>query len=196
MNRLLLFAPLLIFGTAGIYLLTFFLRETGVDAFRDNLVPELIGFCLEGFFLVGLFSLIQRRLERERKQALRQSLRGALREVLSHLDLALLDEYAEPASSESLENDPQVVATLFAKLNGASLDLESLRQLKGAAGQNISVLRDLIPVAAQLSAAHMHWWLSIADSVRDLAAATDSAAVTFAAHKFLINLGEFDELHL
>ena len=46
---------------------------------HDNLLPELIGFCLEGFFLVGLFSLIQRRLERDRKHELRQSLRGALR---------------------------------------------------------------------------------------------------------------------
>ena len=37
---------------------------------------------------------------------------------------------------------------------------------------------------------------AITESVRHLSEATDKAAVAFAAHKFLINLGEFDELHL
>ncbi len=196
MNRLLLFAPLLLFGAAGVVLLSYYHRLVSGPAFAENLFPELIGFCLEGFFLVGLFSLIQRRLERDRKQQLRQSLRGALREILSHLDVALLDEYAEPASSKALERDPQMVAKLFEKLNQVDMDLDNMRQLKDAAARNSSVLRDLIPVAAQLSADHMRWWLSIAESTGHLAEATDNAAVTFATHKFLINLGEFDDLHL
>ena len=161
-----------------------------------DLVPELIGFCLEGFFLVGLFSLIQRRLERDRKDELRQSLRGALRDVLSHLDVALLEQNAEPASSQALEHDPEVVATLFRKLiaEGVELDLHHMASLKSAAERSYSVTRDLIPVAAQLSADHMRWWLAITESVRYLSEATDRAGVGFAAHKFLINLGEFDEL--
>jgi hypothetical protein len=88
------------------------------------------------------------------------------------------------------------VAKLFKKLNQVDMDLDNMRQLKDAAARNSSVLRDLIPVAAQLSADHMRWWLSIAESVGNLAEATDNAAVTFATHKFLINLGEFDDLHL
>lgn len=196
MNRLLLFAPLVLFGAAGIGLLSYYHRLVSGAAFAENLIPELIGFCFEGFFLVGLFSLIQRRLERDRKHQLRQSLRGALRETLSHLDVALLDEYAEPASSRALECDPRMVAKLFKKLNQVDMDLDNMRQLKDAAARNSSVLRDLIPVAAQLSADHMRWWLSIAESVGNLAEATDNAAVTFATHKFLINLGEFDDLHL
>lgn len=194
MNRLALFAPLLVFGLAGAGLLVYYRRLVSAPGFSENLVPELIGFCLEGFFLVGLFSLIQRRLERDRRYQLRQSLRGALREILSHLDVALLEEYAEPASSQALERDPQVVATLFKKLNRVDMDLESMRGLKDAAGRNSSVMRDLIPVAAQLSADHMRWWLSIAESTRHLAEANDSVTVVLAAHKFLINLGEFDEL--
>lgn len=196
MRRLLVFAPLLVFGLAGIYLLTYFLRGAAEGAVRDNLLPELIGFCLEGFFLVGLFSLIQRRLERDRKYELRQSLRGALRDVLSQLDVALLEQNAEPASSQAIEHDPQVVATLFKKLNDVELELDAMARLKSAAGRSYSVTRDLIPVAAQLSADHMRWWLAITDSVRHLSEATDRAAVAFSAHKFLINLGEFDELHL
>lgn len=196
MRRLLVFAPLLIFGLAGIYLLSRFLRGAADGAVQDNLLPELIGFCLEGFFLVGMFSLIQRRLERDRKHELRQSLRGALRDILSQLDVALLNQNAEPTSSQALEHDPKVVATLFRKLNEAKLELDAMAVLKSAAERSYGVTRDLIPVAAQLSADHMRWWLAICESVRHLSEAKDHATVEFAAHKFLINLGEFDELHL
>lgn len=194
MKRLLVFAPLIVFGTAGIYLLMVFLRLGNEDAFQSSLLPELIGFCLEGFFLVGLFSLIQRRNERDRKYELRQSLRGALREILSHLDIALLEENAEPASSETLDKDPQFVRVLFVKLHNGELSLDSMLNIKQTASRNLNTMHDLIPVAAQLSADHMRWWLAIAESVRHLSEATDKASVNFAAHKFLKHLGEFDQL--
>ena len=196
MKRLLLFTPLILFGLAGLYFLYAFLEANNEGAFQTSLLPELIGFCLEGFFLVGLFSLIQRRLERDRKNELRQSLRGALREILSHMDIALLEENAEPASTQSLELDPKRVKLLFAKLHSSDLDLKSLLNFKEAAARNFSTMHDLIPVAAQLSANHMRWWLAIAESVRHLSEATDKASVNFAAQKFLMNLGEFDQLSL
>ena len=196
MKRLLVFAPLMVFGVVGFYFLYVFLKDSNVGAFQNNLMPELIGFCLEGFFLVGLFSLIQRRLERDRKHELRQSLRGAVREILSHLDVALLEENAEPASTQSLDQDPRLVRTLFVKLHKSELDLNSMRNIKEAAARNFSTMHDLIPVAAQLSANHMRWWLAIAESVRRLSEATDRTGVNFAAQKFMKNLGEFDQLPL
>jgi hypothetical protein len=196
MKQLLLFAPLILFGTAGFYFLYVFLQSSDIGAFQANLLPELVGFCLEGFFLVGLFSLIQRRLERERKDELRKSLRGALREILSHLDVALLEENSEPANTQALDLDPKLVKSLFAELHRSDLDLNSLLNIKEAAARNLSTMHDLIPVAAQLSADHMRWWLAIAESVRRLSEATDKAEVNFAAQKFLMNLGEFDQLSL
>jgi len=196
LKRLLVLAPLILFGIGGSLLLFFFLQSGNDGAFQNNLLPELIGFCLEGFFLVGLFSLIQLRLERERKNELRLSLRGALREILSHIDIALLEENAEPASSQSLDQDEKLVKTLFAKLHGSDPDLGSLLNIKEAAGRNISTMQDLIPVAAQLSADHMRWWLAIAESVRHLSEAKDKPGVNFATQKFLMNLGEFDLLSL
>lgn len=196
MKRLLLFAPLILFGIAGILLLLYFLEAGTEGAFRNSLLPELIGFCLEGFFLVGLFSLLQLRLERERKNELRLSLRGALREILSHVDIALLEENAEPASSLDLDEDPQLVRLLFAKLHKSDLELGSMLNIKEAAARNINTMHDLIPVAAQLSADHMRWWLALAESVRNLSEATDKQGVNFATQKFLMNLGEFDLLSL
>ena len=196
MRRLLVLAPLILFGAAGSFLLFYFFETSTEGAFENNLLPELFGFCLEGFFLVGLFSLLQLRLERERKNELRLSLRGALREILSHLDIALLEDNAEPASSQSLDQDPKLVRALFVKLHKSDLDLASLLSIKDAAGRNIDTMHDLIPVAAQLSADHMRWWLAIAESARRLSEATDKQGVNFAAQKFLMNLGEFDMLSL
>lgn len=196
LKKLLLFTPLILFGVIGCWLLYIFLMANDEGAFQASLLPELIGFCLEGFFLVGLFSLIQRRLERDRKNELRQSLRGALRDILSHMDIALLEDNAEPAATESLDLDPKFVKTLFAKLHKSDLDLQSMLSIKEAAQRNFSTMHDLIPVAAQLSANHMRWWLAIADSVRKLSESTDKADINFMSQKFLKNLGEFDQLSL
>lgn len=196
MNRLVLWAPMLVFGMGGLYLLVLFMQPGNDGRIFNNLVPELIGFCLEGFFLIGLFSLIQRRRERDRREELRQSLRGALRELLSYLDIGLLEEHSEPADSRALEEDPKMVATLIIKLAENSLELDAMAKLKDVAARNLVTVHDLIPVAAQLSANHMRWWLAITDSVRHLTEATDKSAVTSAMHQFLASLGEFDELEL
>jgi hypothetical protein len=195
-SRLILAAPLLLFGFGGIYFLILFLQPGHEGPVYQNLVPELIGFCLEGFFLIGLFSLIQARREKERKQDLRLSLRGSLRDILSHLDIGLLSETAEPAPSRALEEDPRLVANLIMKLAEQRLDVDAMARVKTVAQRNLTTIHDLIPVAAQLSAEHIRWWLAITDSVRQLAEATDSATVAGGLHRFLANLGEFDQLEL
>jgi hypothetical protein len=196
LSRLILLAPLILFGLGGVYLLLMFLQPGNEGRVFDNLVPELIGFCLEGFFLIGLFSLIQRRRERERKEELLLSLRGALRDIISHIDIGLLGETAEPATSRALEEDPKMIATLIMKLADNPLELDAMARLKSVAQHNLTTIHDLIPVAAQLSAEHIRWWLAITDSVRHIAEATDAAEVGGSLHRFLANLGEFDQLEL
>ncbi len=196
MGRLTLIAPMLIFGVLGFYFLFLFNEYNAEGPFYGSLVPELIGFCLEGFFLIGLFSLIQNRRERERKEELCLSLRGSLRELLSHIDIALLGEYGEPAESKKLEEDAKAVANLIFKLADSPMDVEDMARLKAVAARNLTTIHDLIPVAAQLSADHIRWWLAITESVRTLSEATDSPSIASALHRFLANLGEFDQLTL
>jgi hypothetical protein len=195
-SRLILFAPLLLFGLGGVYFLVLFLQPGHEGPVYQNLVPELIGFCLEGFFLIGILSMIQTRREKERKEELRLSLRGALRDILSHLDIALLGDSAEPAGSAALEKDPGLVANLIMKLADSQIDVDAMARLKLVANRNLTTIHDLIPVAAQLSANHMRWWLAITESVRQLSEATNSSAVAGGLHRFLANLGEFDQLEL
>jgi len=195
MRRMVLIAPLLVFGLSGGLLLWWFFHA-GSSPTHDSLVPELIGFCLEGFFLVGLFTYVQQLREHERRRELWLSLRGSLRVFLSHLDIAFLEEDAEPMSSAALEDDPKVVETLLKKLKAQNMSLDSMSAFKALAGRDLALTHDLIPVAAQLSAGHMRWWLAIMDSMRQLSEATARADLEYALELFLIHLQEFDQLEL
>jgi hypothetical protein len=118
-NRWLLVMPLAVFGLSGVALLSLFLSQADDASFRENLLPELIGFCLEGFFLVGLFTFAQQLREYYRRRELWINLRSALRDFLSRLDLAFLDPEADPASSRDLELQPRIVARQLASRSRA-----------------------------------------------------------------------------
>ncbi|MEM9305490.1 MAG: hypothetical protein AAGE01_25500 [Pseudomonadota bacterium] len=194
MNRWVLALPLAVFGIAGISLYFFFIEASGEAAFRENLLPELIGFCLEGFFLVGLLSFIQQVREHDRRHELWLSLRGSLREFLSHLDIAFLKAEAEPLSSKDLESQPRVVEQLMLAMKETELDLDSMVALKRVGLAGLPLAHDLIPVAAQLSAGHMRWWIAIVDSMKKLSEASDRAEVEQSVYTLLLNLTEFDAL--
>ena len=52
------------------------------------------------------------------------------------------------------------------------LEVDSIVSLKKAGIAGLSLAHDLIPVAAQLSAGHMRWWIAIVDSMRQLSEAS------------------------
>jgi hypothetical protein len=194
MNKYLSYAPMAIFGIAGVLLYIYFMNNSPEGAFRDNLIPELLGFCLEGFFLIGLFSYIQKSKEQSRRKELWLSLRGSLRSFLSYLDIAFLDNNAEPMSSNALEQNPEIIESLIAKLNNNELDLESMVLLKKTSINSILLIRDLVPVAAQLSAAHMRWWIAISDSMRRIKNANSREKLVKHTTLLLKNIQEFDLL--
>ena len=194
-SRLVLIGPMAAFGAACVALLGyFFLLPENSGPFHDNLVPELIGFTLEGFFLVGLLSLLQRQRERAHRREMWMSLRGALRGFLSKLDIALLPPNAEPAPTAALEQDPMVVRRFIRELPGNRLDLESMLALRRESAEILGLARDMIPVAAQLSARHMRWWIAIVNSIRQLSHAQSREAVELGVSLLLENISEFDNV--
>ena len=194
-SRLVLVGPMAAFGAACIGLLAYFFMLPGEGSpFHENLVPELIGFTLEGFFLVGLLSLLQRQRERAHRREMWLSLRGALRGFLSKLDIALLPPNAEPAPTAVLEQDPMVVWRFLRELKGSRLDLDSMLALRRESEEILGLARDMIPVAAQLSARHMRWWIAIVNSIRQLSQARSRDAVEQGVNLLLENIHEFDNV--
>jgi len=183
------------FGTAGLSLIVYFFWVPGAAGpFHDNLVPELIGFCIEGFFLVGLLTMMQKSRERAYRKELWLSVRGALRGFLSKLDIALLPPNAEPAPTAALEQDPMMVRRYLRELQGTRLDLEAMVALKREGIEILGLARDLIPVAAQLSARHMRWWIAIVNSIRQLSQAQSREALEQGVYLLLENIQEFDQI--
>ncbi|WP_376690845.1 hypothetical protein [Wenzhouxiangella sp. EGI_FJ10409] len=194
MSRLFIIVLMVIFALAGGGLWLYFVYGSGGGLFREELSPELVVFCIEAFFLVGLLGLIQRYLEHQRRQQMWLSLRGSFRDLLSLLDIAFLEPNAEPTSSKELERDPQVITRMIEELERKHPDLDSLVALKREGEESLSMTRDLVAVAAQLSATHMNWWIAIVDSIRRLAEARDRRAMEKAIHEMLVNIREFDRL--
>ncbi|HYE85370.1 MAG TPA: hypothetical protein VEA16_03370 [Vicinamibacterales bacterium] len=182
------------FGAAGLALIAYFLLPGGTGPFHDSLVPEMIGFCLEGFFLVGVLTLLQNARERAQHKELWLSLRGALRGFLSKLDIALMSPHAEPAQTATLEQDPMIVRRFKRELAGTRLDIDSLVALKKESIEILGLARDMIPVAAQLSARHMRWWIAIVNSIRQISQAQSRDAVEQGLNLLLENINEFDNL--
>ena len=196
MNRWLQLLPLFVFGVSGLALYALFMSQADDSSFRENLLPELIGFCLEGFFLVGLFTFIQQLRDYYRRRELWLSLRSALRDFLSQLDLAFLGPDGEPASTHDLETQPRVVQRLLTTLGEHELDTESLVALKRVAIATLPLARDLINIAAQLSTRHMRWWIDIVENMSRLSEADTREQVEIPVRELLLSLSEFDEVKL
>jgi hypothetical protein len=193
-DRAILIAPMAIFGICGIGLLLYFFSPSDGSPFHDNLIPELIGFCIEGFFLVGLLTLIQNSRERARRQELRQSLRGSLRGILSNLDIAFLPQNAEPTPTTRLERDISLIPRYMRELQLIQIELPDMLALKQESVEALSLARDLVPVAAQLSASHMRWWIAVVNSMRKLSTAQSRAEVEQNLYRLMENIREFDRV--
>lgn len=193
-SRALLVAPMAAFGLSGVALTVYFMSDDLSGPFHDNLVPELIGFCIEGFFFVGLLSLIQESRERARRKELWLSLRGSLRGILSNLDIAFLAANAEPTQTRVLEQDLESVSRFMKELQENRLNLRAMTSLKRESVETLALARDMIPVAAQLSASHMRWWIAVVDSMRQLSRAQTREAVEQSVYLLLENINEFDRL--
>ena len=194
MTRVFLIALMTLFVLLGAGLVYYLFFVDGQGPFHDSLVPELIGICIEGFVLFGLLTLVQRSREAARKHELWLSLRGSFRGLLSNLDIAFLEPDADPASSQDLETNPAVIDYMLDQLSRKHPDLDCLVELKREARETVSLTRDLVAVAAQLSATHMNWWIAIVDSIRRLSEARNREQAESAIHEMLINIRELDRL--
>ena len=196
MTRVFLIALMALFALVGVGLCYYLFFVEAEGPFHDSLVPELIGISIEGFMLFGLLTLIQRSREAARRKELWLSLRGSFRGLLSNLDVAFLEPDADPASSQQLEADPQAIEHLLARLETRHPDLDCLVALKREAGETLSLTRDLVAVAAQISAAHMNWWVAIVDAIRKLSESRSREQAELALHELLVNVREFDRLEI
>jgi hypothetical protein len=141
----------------------------GEVGFADNMVPELIGFCLEGIFFAGLFPLFQHFRELSKRRQIASSLRGFLGVFLQEMNRGIQCLNFTPIEDpETLTISHEGIEMLADNVNSCTINETTVEALHTLSHNEISALESLLPVAAQLSAAHMICWHKILEQVKTL----------------------------
>ena len=130
--------------------------------FVGSMLPELIGFCLEGIFFIGIITWIQERKDKERKIQLKQSLAGAIGFICPIINGSL----PENRQIKLLSNDNWTRQTrtngkslkeLLVNLSKSDIEVstEQIQAIQQLLATRLSTLDSLLAVSAELSHAHL-----------------------------------------
>lgn len=143
-------------------LVFWFGMESNEGDFIGNLVPELIGFCLEGIFFVGIFTWLQERKDRERKSEIKQSLAGAMGFTCQVINscLAKADQIQLPASdnwTRQARTNGRYLKELLARVSSKpfTVSQDQIQAIQQLLLTRVSTLDSLLSVSAQLSHTHL-----------------------------------------
>ncbi len=161
---------------AFLFVLTFILLLVSLVLFNqsdsdflDNMVPELIGFCLEGIFFIGLFSVVQHRRELNKKKILSRSLRGFLGVFLNEINNGIVCVgYKKIETTTEFIRSHEWIEKLADNIKNCNLDQTTVEVLHKLSQDEVGALESLLPVAAELSADHMIAWHKILEQVKNL----------------------------
>ena len=162
-------------GLLGI-LLFWFALESDPGAFFNNVIPELIGFCLEGIFFIGIFTWLQERKDRERKSEIKQSLAGAMGFICQVINSSFNDE--DQVLLPEKENWTRQARTngkylneMLARLNNCPVNVsdDQIRAMQQLLATRTSTLDSLLSVSAQLSHSHLSAYNMILTEIHKLA---------------------------
>ena len=145
-------------------------------AFVGNMLPELIGFCLEGIFFIGIFTWIQERKDIERKKELKQSLAGAIGFICPIINSTLPeDKQIKLLSSDNwtrqTRKNGKSLKALLGSLNSNDIDVTSdqIQAIQQLLSTRLSTLDSLLSIAAELSHSHLSAYNMILTEIHKVA---------------------------
>jgi hypothetical protein len=177
---------LAIFFAAAPFLTVLLYAETDLSL---SLLPQLIGFCLQGAFLVVVFSIYEKRSNFKNKR----SHKIALRTFLSVFINPCLE--SGPDDGE-LFSSPALFEEGLEKLRSNSMDEKMATHLKQVATQNVTSMESLTVLAAQINHTHLEVWSMILHESRDIRDSVNQDETRKATIRLLENVQKFDEIIL
>ncbi|MBF0448723.1 MAG: hypothetical protein HQL67_11025 [Magnetococcales bacterium] len=153
-----------------------------------TLLPQLIGFCLQGAFLVVVFAIYEKRSTINTKR----NHKFVLRTFLSSFVTPCLG--AKGHADEGLICAPAIFANAVENLKSAGISETVSSTLKQVARQNITSMESLTVLAAQVDHFHLKIWSNILHESRSIQGSSDPVAVKEAILRLLENIRQFDEL--
>ncbi|MBF0186728.1 MAG: hypothetical protein HQL50_02260 [Magnetococcales bacterium] len=180
---------LVVFFAATPFLTFMLYWETDLST---SMLPELIGFCLQGGFLVLVFALYERRslneVKSERKYALRTFLAGFIRGSLTS-DAGLLTE-----ENSALWHTPEALEREANRMQVEGVNETILSRAVEKANQEVTSMESLTGVAAQIDHRHLEAWMNIIAQVRTLKRAETQETQQEASIALLRAIAKFEEL--
>ncbi|MBF0455162.1 MAG: hypothetical protein HQL72_10160 [Magnetococcales bacterium] len=152
-----------------------------------SLLPQLIGFCLQGAFLVVVFSIYEKRSSLNSKR----SHKFALRTFLSSFVTPCLEH---GHSDDELISSPAHFAEGLDRLRGQGIEKRTVATLQKVAQQNVTSLESLTVLAAQIDHTHLEAWSTILQKSREIRDASDPKQSKEAIIQMLESILKFDEL--
>ena len=156
-----------------------------------SLLPQLIGFCLQGAFLVVIFAVYEKRsainARRSQKFALRTFLSSCVRHCLTP---------DEEHSGHEMLPSPVAFAEGITTIRAHGLDTQAADELRGIAERNLNSMESLSVVAAQIDFYHLEVWNAVINDSRAIREAKTPEEVARSAVHLLENIQKFDELYI
>jgi hypothetical protein len=146
----------------GLFTLWFSLESVYPRDFIGSVLPELIGFCLEGIFFVGIFSWMQEKKEIEKKTELRKSLAGAVGFICQIINSSIEQAHqiqlpgSDNWTRQARENGRQIRnLQKNLEMHGLNVSEDGAQAIKQLLNSRLSTLDSLLSVSAQLSHSHL-----------------------------------------
>jgi len=157
------------------YIFIFFLLIWSVwffisgEDFEGGILPELIGFSLEGIFFIGILTVLQKKTQKKRQHLLHQNTIHVMGPFLSRLGETVWADgiYQEHPSKVFLgqfsADDTKELYSHFSN-NISRLTSPVLFELSRELKEFNQLIPALTPIAAELSEEHFRIWTNIASS--------------------------------
>lgn len=178
---------LVIFFAAAPFLTLWLYAEADLSR---SLLPQLIGFCLQGAFLVVVFAIYEKRTTVHGKRSHKFALRSAASSVLRPLG----GVYDGAARGGFLA--PPVLMRIHQDIMESGLSQGVCEALEANALRVLVSLESLSVLAAQIDAQHLEAWGEILHAIRGMSGVCAQGEMQEMVLELIDAVRDFDELYI
>ncbi|HAT50357.1 MAG: hypothetical protein HQL07_09920 [Nitrospirae bacterium] len=178
---------LVIFFAAAPFLTLWLYAEADLSR---SLLPQLIGFCLQGAFLVVVFAIYEKRTTVHGKRSHKFALRSAIGSLLR--PLGRVNEGAARGGFLA----PTALMQIHQDITEGGLSQGVCEELEANALKVLVSLESLSVLAAQIDAQHLEAWGAMLQAIRGMSEAHSQGETQEMVLELIDAVRDFDELYI
>ncbi|HIJ84826.1 MAG: hypothetical protein HW380_1478 [Magnetococcales bacterium] len=178
---------LVIFFAAAPFLTLWLYAETDLSR---SLLPQLIGFCLQGAFLVVVFAIYEKRTTIQAKRGHKFALRSAVASLIRPLDSD------GGWVGKMMSSSPTILTQFQQDIMDRGFSGEQTKKLGQHARTILVSLESLTVLAAQIDVDHLEHWGLILNSIRELVDVESPKQARDGMMELIDAVRDFDELYI